>query len=131
MPRGPSPVSRSVQVARLSALCVALVVVACIVGGCDNQRLDGIFVRNETSATLHFAMIGADQSRFDVTYIPGLKPGHTAELLGGGQLTAPSHYFDAGKQCSLGSILAFDTSNRLVARRDAPLCVNQTWVIRP
>jgi hypothetical protein len=108
---------------------MALVMVA--QQACDNQRIQGIYALNDTPYTLHFALIGADGSRLDLSYIAGLRAGETANLEGGTQLTAPgSQFFDADAHCSRGSILAFDTSNRLIARRDTPLCVSQTWDVQ-
>jgi hypothetical protein len=112
---------------RMGALALLLLAAQ----ACENQRIQGIYARNDTPYTLHFALIGADGTRSDLTEIAGLRVGETADLEGGTQLSAPgSQFFDSQAHCSRGAILAFDASNRLVARRDTPLCVGQTWDVQ-
>jgi hypothetical protein len=79
---------------------------------------DGVWVRNSTDVTLHFAIIKADGKPFDLT--DEVTPGETYELLHGSQLSSGAGLMV--DRCTVGDLIAYDPSGREIARHPPGLC---------
>jgi hypothetical protein len=77
--------------------------------------MTGVYVSNYTATTITVAYV-RDGSPVSLS-----RPIET-----GGTTTFGSYH---GGECSPAPLLALDPSGRIVARRDAPLCPSESWII--
>lgn len=88
--------------------------------GCDNNRTRGIVVDNRTDLELHFVV--ALESG---PYAP-LDRAHPHQS----ERVIPAQVLPASG-CTSGGMIALADDGHEVARHDAPLCVDDIWVIDP
>jgi hypothetical protein len=89
---------------------------------CDQELGAGIGVENRTSHELHFA-VQLEPNRGWYTPPAKTAPHESTVVI-------PLAILPAGR-CTSGGMIAFAEDGREIARHDAPLCVDDRWVIEP
>jgi hypothetical protein len=113
--------------AALSRMAAALAVSVLILPACERglepHLGEGIGVRNNTSQTLRIRVFG-DGEWFNLAR---LEPGQAELVLTGSAIGPSSRVVKNG--CTVGELVAVNAAGDEVARRNPPLCVDETWVI--
>jgi hypothetical protein len=108
---------------------VGLILAAVLLAGCNGgwfrePRHDGVFVLNQTSTTLRFAVQLPDEL---------LRTGGFAEPGERGAAVTQVEGSPEGRSlrdgCLVGDLVALDLEGREVARHPGPLCLGDTWTI--
>jgi len=98
-------------------LLVAVVALQAL--GCDEGITAGVAVDNRTSSELHVQVQLEDADWYSP---PGTVGPHESELVLPAAVMPPTG-------CTAGSMIALDATKREVARHEAPLCIDDIWII--
>jgi hypothetical protein len=108
----------------VSALLIAVLLAGCNGGWFREPRSEGVFVLNQTSTTLRFAVQLPDEL---------LRTGGFAEPGERGAAVTQVEGSPEGRSlrdgCLVGDLVALDLDGREVARHLGPLCLGDTWTI--
>ena len=116
---------RSAYRRRTGRLSLVLLVATSFAACVDFHITDAVWVKNQTSNSLHFELIMVNGRRFPL--VRNIAPHNEDTVLSGSQLNPGAGL--TMNRCTVGDLIALAPDGHEVARHPPPLCAREVWVI--